>query len=776
MQNLDIKDIPEAVKEIMDRKGELINKASDIFKTLYVNSVRPTVISSIINGEIIKTDSENIFIDNEYPENFSKKFDAEFEKQQKFCSKQLYDYQKYALKKLIWLEQEGHNANKTTKDNVVSNGWLLSLPIGSGKSVVFEFLATFYRYIPNHPIILSTDGQNIDKIDPPEINYYPFYYENCAYIEKAVNNVVVMKNYIQRPTTIILTHAHLLEQMKDYFESDFPTIYNPKKPRVKIAYAINIRDVNVEANYDIIIVEATAANVAYLSALSYRKPFLRVIIDDYTSMSGIETFREILASSTIFVSGSKFQRKLEDIPTSFYTLKNVPSKQLTVVGDPNDTFKGVLRNNIATFELMGNTCQCNVYGVTQNCEKICKDKFRSDPRSCYPALATENGSILQNYLSLLYTLNYIDRIKSAVNKIDADIERGKFTTDCISFYLQWKETMQNLANNPPPKERIMAPDGKSHYMRYVAQSMNPLYNYIYAPSTRVRHDSAMSDGTPICKHHCYVCGKECKDHNDYGMVSRCCGAFICNDCSKSGTTQYIEDTTTGEHIHDDKNYYCICCRSKNPTYMYNANRKSDSINVYSVHIAKNYYDTSELDGHKEFDYTFYMFLHGFKPLYHEGKPINIHNDISMEIIPKTVFKQGIIPDLDKIFPVDHLAIISIQAINTTLMKLNIRPAERPPTHLVIFGCTDNNMAQRVIAYQKQIVDSNPECPLAKINLVFIDDVSSLIGLHKNIIGIIEWTKPKNADEVAQLIGRCLRLNNFNNPLYFYITTSTTAFA
>jgi AraC-like DNA-binding protein len=46
-------------------------------------------------------------------------------------------------------------------------------------------------------------------------------------------------------------------------------------------------------------------------------------------------------------------------------------------------------------------------------ERICKDKFRSDPRSCYPVLAAEGGSILQNYLSLLYTLNYIDRIKSA---------------------------------------------------------------------------------------------------------------------------------------------------------------------------------------------------------------------------------------------------------------------------------------------------------------------------------------------------------------------------
>ena len=66
-------------------------------------------------------------------------------------------------------------------------------------------------------------------------------------------------------------------------------------------------------------------------------------------------------------------------------------------------------------------------------------------------------------------------------------------------------------------------------------------------------------------------------------------------------------------------------------------------------------------------------------------------------------------------------------------------------------------------------------PLSRLSLEFKSRVSDLIGLHKNIVAIIQWSKPEREDEVAQLIGRCLRLNNFGNKLYFYITTSSTEF-
>ena len=49
------KDVPEAIKEKMDAKGELVNKATAIFKQLYSNALKPTFVSQIVNGEIINT-------------------------------------------------------------------------------------------------------------------------------------------------------------------------------------------------------------------------------------------------------------------------------------------------------------------------------------------------------------------------------------------------------------------------------------------------------------------------------------------------------------------------------------------------------------------------------------------------------------------------------------------------------------------------------------------------------------------------------------------------
>ena len=45
-------------------------------------------------------------------------------------------------------------------------------------------------------------------------------------------------------------------------------------------------------------------------------------------------------------------------------------------------------------------------------------------------------------------------------------------------------------------------------------------------------------------------------------------------------------------------------------------------------------------------------------------------------------------------------------------------------------------------------------------------------MHRNILGILVWNKPDNLDEIQQLIGRILRLNSWNNPLYFYISCET----
>jgi hypothetical protein len=56
-----------------------------------------------------------------------------------------------------------------------------------------------------------------------------------------------------------------------------------------------------------------------------------------------------------------------------------------------------------------------------------------------------------------------------------------------------------------------------------------------------------------------------------------------------------------------------------------------------------------------------------------------------------------------------------------------------------------------------------------LNILFKNSLSELIGLHQNILGILVWNNPKHIDEIQQLIGRIVRLNNWNNPVYFYIT-------
>jgi hypothetical protein len=94
---------------------------------------------------------------------------------------------------------------------------------------------------------------------------------------------------------------------------------------------------------------------------SFDAPFMRVIIDDYTSMPSIDSFRQILSSSTIYVSGSGFSRKEEDIPSSYYTLKYMPVDKITVVGKPEETYEGVFRDTIATMELMGSSCEFSQY-------------------------------------------------------------------------------------------------------------------------------------------------------------------------------------------------------------------------------------------------------------------------------------------------------------------------------------------------------------------------------------------------------------------------------
>ena len=790
LDTLESSNIAPTLKEKLDKHSELVNKTYEIYRDIYRNAFRPTVVSSIINGEIIETKPDNIFVHEDlHPE------DDAFDKRATFCSKTLYQYQKNAILKIRELEIKGHHINTATGQKVVSNGWLLSLPIGSGKSLVFQFLALFYRKIPRHPIIISTDGTHIPDHEQMQWKYYPYFYENCGFIEGVPNSVIALSNYKQRPCTVILTHQHLLEQMETYFKEDFPSVMCPgggRKPLANVIYPISLNVIKDISEVDIIVVPATQENVDILVDWSYEAPFLRVIIDDYTSMPNIDSFRQILASSTIFVSGSGFDRKEEDIPASYYTLKYMPVSKISLVGLPEETLEGIFRDSIATMELMGSSCEFSQYEFVANCDEMVKQMYKSTPTDIYPPL--RESPLIHNYMALTFVLRYIDRIKAAIQSVERDLttknngDKPKLDPARVSYYLKWKEILADTAAHPPPKETIRRKDG-STYQRFTKPSLNPLYEHLF-----IAPGNGQSLGASLVQQECYCCHKRITDHNGYGMLSCCCGAFFCAGCLKSMCTHDIADkryNDTQHTIHDPDNYYCVCCRHKNPKYYFNVNKKKDT-NVFSYNLVNDFFDTTNLKDHTMFDYYFYMFLEGFTPLYHEGKPLNIQNDIEQGNIQPTVFNPTsgprVVPILEKVLPKDQLGILALGAINKTLHDLAILP--RKGATILFYGCP-KYMWPRVVGYFKRIcIDNNPATaltvrssdgttkniqPLSVMTLDSKDSVASLIGLHKNIVAIIQWRTPDKADEISQLVGRILRLNSFNNKLYFYIVINTLAF-
>ena len=172
---------PELISK-MSKHSDMVNECYSVFKECYTGAMKPTYIADIVNGEVIETKPENILV-SEPTEPAYTIDESKFQQFLKYCTKKLYKYQIDAIHKIRELELRGYNINKHTNKKLISNGWLLSLPIGSGKSLVFQFVALFYRDVPCHPIIISTDGRYVPDHDQAELKVYPFYYENCGYIE-----------------------------------------------------------------------------------------------------------------------------------------------------------------------------------------------------------------------------------------------------------------------------------------------------------------------------------------------------------------------------------------------------------------------------------------------------------------------------------------------------------------------------------------------------------------------------------------------------------------
>ena len=124
----------------IDKRDPIVYQAFDIFKDFFKDDWRNTRVSEIIDGENIKVNEENIRIDSPIDENFfSEKEQEQVNKLfELFCTKKPYGYQLDTVKKILEMERKQSRIYKDKE--IVSNGYQISRAIGSGKSLVMEFL------------------------------------------------------------------------------------------------------------------------------------------------------------------------------------------------------------------------------------------------------------------------------------------------------------------------------------------------------------------------------------------------------------------------------------------------------------------------------------------------------------------------------------------------------------------------------------------------------------------------------------------------------------
>ena len=738
---------------------EIINLCYSTFKEIYKNRVKKTKIESIINGEIITTNPDNIFVDSTTFD------DPGFEKKLELCKKKLYPYQINAIKMIRQLELSESYVTKNG-ETIYSNAFLLHLPIGSGKTVIFMHDTLVYRDIPPKPIIISTSGAHIPEDKMIQLKFYPYYYENVGYIVDASGNskencIVAIKDYVQRKMTVVITHLHLIDQLIDYIHSDFvPGLYNPQVNKIVTAMSPS----QIDLNCNVLIVPAKPEIIDRLSMLSCDQPFMRVIVDDYTNMPNIEQYRQIRATFTLFVSGSGFERDIDKIPPSYFTLRHIEVDKFSLVASPEETSKGILRNNVVTFNLVGAQNEFSKYKLANEIDEHCMAKYRLVASNLYSQIVKNNGRIL-DYLVLNFILKNYDKLNKSITMILADVENGKLSKDKVEWFLKWKEEL-----NKQCKVIALTKDAKGHQTKVEQEIDNPLYDALFKPINQ-----APQGIQPMLLMNCSICGKLPQEHKGWGFISSCCGSFFCTECAKAMVTRDLvlypeNDMSKSITIHDDNHYYCVVCHKFDPTYVSNSTRNKDQTQIQTHHIVDDYMDNSELKGHLHVDYYFKMFMDGFKPKYFDGKVIECEIQTNaFEEFKKNGNSENLNEIIEQLIPKDQLALSCIERINKCLKRLEINPAKMNTIkpQLLVYGCP-NYMQKRVTQYFNMFA-SNPKKNLYSLNILFKNSLSELIGLHQNILGILVWNNPKHIDEIQQLIGRIVRLNNWNNPVYFYVT-------
>lgn len=727
----------------LDKRDPIVYQAFDEFKKFFDNDWRNTKVSEIIDGENISIKPENIRIDDPIdPEYFS-----EAEQNQvklvfeKFCTKKPYQYQIDSAMKI--LEMENKQERVYDGETIVSNGYQLSLPIGAGKSLVFEFLALFFPNVKLHPIIVSTNGTSIPEHEQIQMEKYPFFYENATFIKEKTPAVMVLETELQRKCTVILTYHHLLNQMKYYFSDDWKKQITSKK-RIEYVDSYQLKDDFDIDNCDILVVVADEPNVNKLIQMSYIKPFARVIIDDYTNMTDLPYLRQILTFSFIPVSGSGFEKNINEIPSSYYSLKNIPSEKIKLVGNPDKVYEGVIRTNVLTGEIMTCVSEFDIYSFVSFLEDACRRLPGCDKEAPSTLFKEINDRpIVENYIKYGFFVQNIDSFRSTIPMLIADIESGEADKNKVSCFVDW-------FNNTPDKK----------FRDLMRLPLNAGNNNAKSISTLINSK-------------CIICQRTKENTLGFGIISSCCGAFICASCIDKASTHEIVDTSTTEKLYT-KDCYCVCCRCKNPRYYFNSRATSSTNETYAYTLAQRFFDISEVDGHYPVDYYFYMIKNGWTPRLNcsNGKGINIYNDIKQGLISKDVFETNTIPEINKIKSADILFPQVLSAIYNTFVNLKIKPVDR--SVIIVYKCKD--ILRKRIIDLFEMLKTQQGSPLSETRLVFVDNISSIIGMQLNVLALLVYDD--STDEYfsrRQLIGRIIRISSSGQKLIIYVRNNKTAY-
>ena len=451
----------------------------------------------------------------------------------------------------------------------------------------------------------------------------------------------------------------------------------------------------------------------------------------------------------------------------FHGERHIPVDKFSLVASVEETSKGILRSNVATFNILSSNTDFSVYKFVNEIDEYCINRFKLAPINLYKPIETRNGKLL-DYFGLSFLLKNIDKFNVSIGNIERDLANKKIDENKVKWYLKWKEEFLN----DQVKEINIDPKTKKQVIKMIS---NPLKDGLYKPTNNINQGIQTLIIQP-----CAIC-KSKVEHDGWGFISCCCGSFVCADCIKSITTRDIILTKYNSDkivtkFHDFNHYYCVICHERDPVFVSNCTRNKKRTNIQTFHIVDDYMDTTDLKDSFHIDYYFKMFIDGLKPKFNDGQTITSELDEGYDESNIYSFNNELKDDvIKKLYPKDRLALSCLDRINETLKRLEINPSKMNSIkpNLLVYDCPEY-IQRRFEDYFKTGFSNNPQSNLYNVGLMFKRNLSELIGLHQNILGIIIWQQPGNVDEIQQLIGRIVRLNNWNNPIYFYITCTDTS--